>query len=85
MILWLIVLPLADFYRAPDDPVTTPLKLLFLRICLFAACQSCFETMFTEMGVLWLVLFLAAFALRYLAATRVAGLSQVRSALKANA
>jgi O-antigen ligase len=70
--LWLIVLPLFDYYRASDAPETAALKMLFLRICLFAAYQSCFETMFTQVGALWLVLFAAAFGLRFMAVTPVA-------------
>ena len=69
--LWLFVLPMVDFFRAPADAESAPLKMLFLRICLFAAYQSCFETMFTEVGPLWLVLFVAVFGLRFLSVTRV--------------
>jgi O-antigen ligase len=69
--LWLLILPLVDFYRTPADADSAPLKMLFLRICLFAAYQSCFETMFTEVGALWMVLFVAVFGLRFLAVTRV--------------
>jgi hypothetical protein len=46
--------------------------MLFLRICLLAAYESCFETMFTQLGELWLVLIAAAFGLRFLAVLRVA-------------
>ena len=45
--------------------------MLFLRICLFAAYDSCFETMFTQVGALWLILIAAAFGLRFLAVSRV--------------
>ena len=41
--------------------------MLFLRICLFAAFESCFETIFTQLGAMWLVLIAAAFGLRFLA------------------
>jgi O-antigen ligase len=70
--LWLIVLPLVDYYRAPDEPESAALKMLFLRICLFAAYDSCFETMFTQVGALWLILIAAAFGQRFLAVSRVA-------------
>jgi O-antigen ligase len=70
--LWLMVLPLLDYYRAPDDPFGAPLQMLFLRICLFAAYESCFETMFTQVGALWLILIAASFGLRFLAVSRVA-------------
>jgi O-antigen ligase len=69
--LWLIVLPLFDYCRASDDPESTALKTLLLRICLFAAFESCFETLFTQVGALWLVLIAAAFGLRLLAVSRV--------------
>ncbi len=69
--LWLIVLPLFDYYRAPDEPESAALKMLFLRICLFAAYESCFETIFTQLGALWLILIAAAFGLRLLAVSRV--------------
>jgi O-antigen ligase len=69
--LWLIVLPLFDYYRASDEPESAALKMLFLRICLFAAYESCFETIFTQLGALWLILIAAAFGLRFLAVSRV--------------
>jgi O-antigen ligase len=69
--LWLIVLPLVDYSRAPDEPESAALKMLFLRICLFAAFESCFETLFTQVGALWLILIAAAFGLRLLAVSRV--------------
>jgi O-antigen ligase len=69
--LWLIVLPMFDYYRASDEPESAALKMLFLRICLFAAFESCFETIFTQLGALWLILIAAAFGLRFLAVSRV--------------
>jgi O-antigen ligase len=71
MTLWLIVLPLFDYYRAPEEPANAALKMLFLRICVFAAIESCFETLFTQVGTLWLVLITAAFGLRFLSVSRV--------------
>jgi len=71
MTLWLVVLPLFDYYRAPDEPESAALKMLFLRICLFAAFESCFETLFTQVGALWLILIAAAFGLRLLAVAPV--------------
>ena len=70
--LWLIVLPLFDYYRASGEPESAALRMLFLRICLFAAYDSCFETMFTQVGALWLILIAAAFGQRFLAVSRVA-------------
>jgi len=71
MTLWLVVLPLFDYYRAPDEPESAALKMLFLRICLFAAFESCFETLFTQVGALWLILIAAAFGLRLVAVAPV--------------
>jgi O-antigen ligase len=69
--LWLTVLPLVDYYRAPVEPASAALKMLFLRICVYAAYESCFETLFTQVGGLWLMLIAAAFGLRFLAVSRV--------------
>jgi O-antigen ligase len=69
--LWLVVLPLFDFYRGPDTPSSAPLKMLFLQVCLFAAYESCFETMFFQVGELWLFLITATFGLRFLSLSRV--------------
>jgi O-antigen ligase len=69
--LWLVVLPLVDFYRGPDEPLSAPLRMLFLRVCLFAAYDSCFETMFFQVGELWLFLITVTFGLRLLSVTRV--------------
>ena len=69
--LWFVVLPLLDYYRAPDEPQSAALKMLFLQIVLFAAYECCFETMFFQVGNLWLVLVAATFGLRFLAVSRV--------------
>lgn len=69
--LWLVVLPLVDYYRSPREPETTPLQMLFLRICLYAAYASCFESMLIESGAVALFLFSSAFAMRLLSVTRV--------------
>jgi len=66
---WLVVLPLVDFYRASPDPAASPLKLLFLRTCLYAACASCFESLLLQEGGLFL--FTAAFGLRFLSLARL--------------
>jgi O-antigen ligase len=70
--LWLVVLPLIDFYRSPHEPSVAPLKMLFLRVCLFAAYESCFESMLIQEGALGLFLFMSAFGLRFLSLSRVA-------------
>jgi hypothetical protein len=46
--------------------------MLFLQVCLFAAYESCFESMFLQVGELWLFLIAATFALRLLSLTRAA-------------
>lgn len=66
---WLVVLPLIDFYRAAPDPAASPLRLLFLRTCLYAACASCFESLLLQEGGLFL--FTAAFGLRFLSLSRL--------------
>ena len=66
---WLVVLPLVDFYRASPDPAASPLKLLFLRTCLYAACAPCFESLLLQEGGLFL--FTAAFGLRFLSLARL--------------
>lgn len=66
---WLVVLPLVDFYRASPDPAASPLKLLFLRTCLYAACASCFESLLLQEAGLFL--FTAAFGLRFLSLARL--------------
>jgi O-antigen ligase len=70
--LWLFVLPFVDYYRAPQTPDTAALRMLFLQICVYAAFESCFETVFTQLGAMWMILIAAAFGLRLLATLRVA-------------
>lgn len=70
--LWLVVAPLADFYRVPGDPAARAVAMLFLRVCLFAAYHSCFESLFMEVGALWFFFIVAAFSLRLLATLRLA-------------
>ena len=53
------------------EPETAALRTLFLRICVFAAFESCFETIFTRLGAMWMILIAAAFGLRFLAVSRV--------------
>ena len=53
------------------DPAAAPLKMLFLRVCLFAAYGSCFESMLLQEGSLSLFLFMAAFGMRFLSASRM--------------
>ena len=69
--LWLVLLPLIDFYRSPVGTPAEPLKFLFLRVCLFAAYASCFESMLIQEGALGLFLFMSAFGLRLFSVSRV--------------
>ena len=69
--LWLVVLPLVDFYRSPDDLSADPLRMLFLRVCLFTAYGSCFESMLLRQGAAAIIVFTAVFGLRYLSVSRV--------------
>ncbi len=68
--LWLVVLPVVDYYRSPREHSTAPLKMLFLRVCLFAACGACFENTFFGTDGFWLFLLTATFGLRFLAVSR---------------
>jgi O-antigen ligase len=69
-VLWLVILPLVDFYRSPHDPSSAPLEMLFLRVCLFAALGSCFESRLLQEGAAGLFLFTAVFGLRLLSVSR---------------
>jgi O-antigen ligase len=67
---WLVLLPFADFYRSSHDQSTTLLRLLFLRVCLFAAYGSCFENFLLPEGGTAFFLFVATFGLRLLSVAR---------------
>lgn len=69
--LWLVVLPLIDFYRSPKAPHVMPLEMLFLRVCLIAALSSCFESALLPEGMWPLFLLSSAFGLRFLSMSRV--------------
>ncbi len=70
-ILWIAVLPIADFYRRSRDAETAPLLLLFLRICLYGIYSSCFESsIFQQVGEVWFFFMTCAFGLRYASLAR---------------
>jgi len=69
--LWLVILPLIDFYRSPHAPHIAPLELLFLRVCLFTAYASCFEAALMQEGEGSFLVFVAAFGLRFLSVSRI--------------
>jgi O-antigen ligase len=65
-ILWVVVLPISDFYRLPSDSESAPLQLLFLRICLYGIYSSCFESsIFQQVGEVWFFFMICIFGLRY--------------------
>jgi O-antigen ligase len=72
-IVWIVVLPIADFYRGSREPETAPLQLLFLRACLFGIYASCFESsIFQQTGEVWFFFMTSAFGLRYASLARAA-------------
>jgi O-antigen ligase len=72
-ILWVVVFPIVDFSRLPDDPQTRAVRMLFLRACLFGTYASCFESsIFQQVGEVWFFFMTAAFGLRYLSRMRPA-------------
>jgi O-antigen ligase len=65
-ILWVVVLPVSDFYRLPSDAEAAPLQLLFLRVCLYGIYSSCFESsIFQQVGEVWFFFIVSVFGLRY--------------------
>jgi len=72
VVLWVVFLPIADFYRGARDEQTRALQLLFLRGCLYGVYASSFESsMFQQVGEVWFFFMTSAFGLRYLSLTRV--------------
>jgi O-antigen ligase len=70
-IIWIVVLPIADFYRLPADVEAAPMQLLFLRICLYGIYSSCFESsIFQQVGEVWFFFMISAFGLRYASLAR---------------
>jgi O-antigen ligase len=71
VILWIVVLPLVDYYRHEPQTHTQPLQTFFLRVCLFGAYTSCFESsIFQQVSAVWFLYLTAAFGLRYLSVSR---------------
>ena len=67
VVLWVVVLPIADFCRRSSDPETAALQLLFLRVCLYGVYASCFESsILQQAGEVWFFYMTSAFGLRYL-------------------
>jgi O-antigen ligase len=71
VLVWIVILPLADYYRHPQEAYARPLQSFFLRVCLFSMYASCFEsTIFQQVGPTWVVFLTAAFGLRFLSLSR---------------
>jgi O-antigen ligase len=71
MFLWVVIAPIRDFYRRPRGGESEPLQMLFLRICIYGAYASCFESSMFEQVAPWYLLLVATFGQRYLSVTRV--------------
>jgi O-antigen ligase len=74
VVMWVVVLPIADYYRLSRQrrQGAPPLSTLFLRVCLYGAFASCFESsIFTPLGEVWFLYVTSAFGLCYLARTAV--------------
>lgn len=70
-IVWVVCLPILDFYRRSPDAEEAPLQLLFLRICLYGIYSSCFESsIFQQVGEVWFFFMASAFGLRYASLAR---------------
>jgi O-antigen ligase len=65
--IWIVFLPIVDFYRRPAGTPASPLQLLFLRVLLFGIFSSCFEnSFFQQIDSVWFFYITAVFGLRYL-------------------
>lgn len=70
---WAIVLPIVDYCRQRGDARTSALQMLFLRVCIYGAFSSCFESsIFQQSTAVWFFFMTSIFGLCYLARTRVA-------------
>jgi O-antigen ligase len=71
-IVWVVILPILDYFRLPRGIAGGPLPMLFLRICLFGIYASCFESsIFQQVGEVWFLFMTSVFGLRYLSQTGV--------------
>jgi O-antigen ligase len=71
-IVWVVVMPIVDFYRLPREAQTSPLQVFFIRVLLFGIFSSCFEnSFFQQLDSVWFLYITAAFGLRYLSVTQV--------------
>ena len=68
---WVVVLPIVDFCRRAPDPHAAALQMLFLRVCLYGAYASCFESsILVQVGEVWFFFMTSTFGLRYLSMMR---------------
>jgi O-antigen ligase len=68
---WVVVLPIVDFCRRAPDPHAAALQMLFLRVCLYGAYASCFESsILVQVGEVWFFFMTSSFGLRYLSMMR---------------
>ncbi|HXQ84712.1 MAG TPA: O-antigen ligase [Xanthobacteraceae bacterium] len=73
VIVWVVILPVVDFFRGAGDAQTKALQLLFLRVCLYGVYASSFESsIFQQVGEVWFFFMTSTFGLRYLSLTRAA-------------
>jgi O-antigen ligase len=71
-LVWMVVLPVADFYKHKGEGPDRALSILFIRIWLFVIYTSSFESsLFQPTGQLWFAFLMAIFGLRYLSISRV--------------
>jgi O-antigen ligase len=71
VVLWVVFLPIVDFYRGAKDEHTKALQLLFIRVCLYGVYASSFESsIFQQVGEVWFFYMTSTFGLRYLSLTR---------------
>ena len=68
---WAVLLPILDYYRQPRGTPADPLRLLFLRVCIYGAYAACFESSMFEQVAPWYLFLVAVFGLRYLLVARV--------------
>ena len=72
-VVWAVVLPIVDYCRRPGDAPTSALQMLFLRVCIYGAFASCFESsIFQQSTAVWFFFMTSIFGLAYLARSRVA-------------
>jgi O-antigen ligase len=71
VIVWIVLLPIADFCRTRAAGMT-PLQMLFLRVWLFGILASCFESvLFQQIGEAWFFMMTSIFGLRYLSISQL--------------